>query len=383
MSQLSISGLSVEYPGKRGPVQALRDFTLDVADGEFGVLLGPSGCGKSTALNAVAGLVNPTTGSITIGDEVVFDARRGKRGRIPPNRRPIGMVFQSYALWPHLSVADNVAYPLKRKGMSKQEQTERLERMLELVRCVGLGDRYPGQLSGGQQQRVALARAISTYPPVLLFDEPLSNLDAGLRAQLRDELKQLHHELGFTALYVTHDQSEALALGTKIAVMRQGEVVQVGKPREIYERPNGEYVARFFGYNILPGRAESSRDDGGGRVSTPLGAFDVADLRGREGDVTVAIHPNRLSVESSSRQDGPRVKLVTYVGTHTEVIVESGGHTAICVEGPSEEFTEGSAVQLSCSPAYVNVLVDGEVSYGLDATTDESEEDPAVTPSSA
>lgn len=378
MSQLSISGLTVQYPGKESRVTALNDFSLEVESGGFAVLLGPSGCGKSTALNAVAGLHRPTLGSISIGHEVVFEAGKGGRRVVPPNRRPVGMVFQSYALWPHLTVADNIAYPLKRQGVRKEDRDRRLEEMLKLVRCQGLGARYPGQLSGGQQQRVALARALSARPKLLLFDEPLSNLDAGLRSQLRDELKQLHRELGFTALYVTHDQSEALALGTKIAVMRDGVVVQQGEPRDIYENPTDDYVASFCGFNLMPGRV-INRDADGGNVRTGLGVFRSTRVPEHGGEVIVGMHPNRISLAASSNPDDPTVQLATYVGTHTELIVGSGDHGSTVVADAGVDLVDGAHVSVSCEPSSVHVFAPGDApAVGLSSPHGDAVERPVA-----
>jgi iron(III) transport system ATP-binding protein len=301
----------VDYAGGHATVAALADFSLTVRDGGLTVLLGESGCGKSTALNSVAGLTQPTAGCIQLGDDVLFDARGRAVTMVPPDRRNVGMVFQSYALWPHLSVLANVMYPLRRRSVAKEE-AERLSReTLALVRCDGLVHRFPGELSGGQQQRVALARALVGRPKLLLFDEPLSNLDAGLRRSLRDELGRLHAEIGFTGLYVTHDQSEALALGTEIAVMDKGRIVQSGSSYEVYERPATEFVARFFGANIVPGLAT------GARVETPIGILERSNT-GSEGDVAAAVMPQCVGIKADP--DGQLTVIgMTYLGSHREI----------------------------------------------------------------
>lgn len=226
-------------------VPAVDDLSLSVAAGEFLVLLGPSGCGKTTLLRLIAGLETPDSGMISLDGAAVYDSAR--KVDVPPERRLAGMVFQSYALWPHMSVFENVAYPLRSARVRRAEVRQRTRAVLEKVGVGQLEGQYPGQLSGGQQQRVALARAIVAERRVILFDEPLSNVDAKVRDQLRIEILRMQRELGFTALYVTHDQEEAMTLGTRIAVLRDGEIAQLGAPREIYDAPCSPYVASFIG----------------------------------------------------------------------------------------------------------------------------------------
>jgi iron(III) transport system ATP-binding protein len=244
MSHIRISGLSKHFDSKP-PTKAVDDLDLEIAEGEFLVLLGPSGCGKTTTLRCLAGLEQPDRGSIAFGETTVFDARA--KINLPPERRDIGMVFQSYALWPHLTVGKNIAYPLKARRIKQGLAENWVGQMAELVDCQALLDRYPSQLSGGQQQRVALARGLVARPELVLFDEPLSNLDARLRDQVRAEINELHGRLGFTAVFVTHDQSEALALGDKLAIMKHGRIEQYATPEDVYERPASEYVAEFIG----------------------------------------------------------------------------------------------------------------------------------------
>ena len=244
MSHVSIRQLLKNFDGKP-PTVAVDHLDLEIEDGEFLVLLGPSGCGKTTTLRCLAGLEQPASGSITLGDEVVFDGAR--RVNLPPDKRFIGMVFQSYALWPHMTVRKNIAYPLKSRKLTDALAHGRVEETAALVDCERLLDRLPAELSGGQQQRVALARGLVSHPDLVLFDEPLSNLDARLRDQVRAELHDLHQRKPFTAVFVTHDQSEALALGTRMAIMRAGRIVQIGPPREVFEEPVDEYVAGFTG----------------------------------------------------------------------------------------------------------------------------------------
>src|SRR5262245_14720823 len=229
-----------------GATVAVDRVTLEIAAGEMFFMLGPSGCGKTTLLRMLAGFVEPQTGDIFFGDQRITD--------LPPRLRDAGMVFQTYALWPHMSVAKNVAYGLHVRGLARQEVDRRVEQALKLVRMEGFGERRPTQLSGGQQQRVALARALVIQPRVLLLDEPLSNLDARLRDEMREEIRRLHRETGLTMVYVTHDQKEALALADRLAVMDRGQLVQVGRPAEVYHRPVSRFVAGFLGdANFLRG----------------------------------------------------------------------------------------------------------------------------------
>jgi iron(III) transport system ATP-binding protein len=244
VSRVRIEGLSKRFAG-RPPTIAIDDLDLEIETGEFLVLLGPSGCGKTTTLRCLAGLETADRGSIAFGERRVFDAAR--RVDVAPNKRNIGMVFQSYALWPHMTVRKNVAYPLRAKKVRGKQANEWVEEVSQLVDTVGLLDRYPAQLSGGQQQRVALSRGLVARPELVLFDEPLSNLDARLRELVRTEIYELHKRMQFTAVYVTHDQTEALALGDRLAIMRSGALEQLGRPDEIFEEPATEYVADFIG----------------------------------------------------------------------------------------------------------------------------------------
>lgn len=243
---VTIDGLTKTFR-RRGEedVQVLTQIDLQVARGELLVLLGPSGCGKSTLLRCLAGLERPNRGRIALGDTEFVNGHRGTF--LPPNKRDVGMVFQNYALWPHLKVSQNVAYPLKAKRRKDALKEGRVEEALKVVHCDHLAERYPPELSGGQQQRVALARAMASRPSLMLLDEPLSNLDALLRIELRSQLRLLHRELGFTAIHVTHDQEEAIALGTRVAVMNAGRIEQIGPPNEVYENPATGYVADFLG----------------------------------------------------------------------------------------------------------------------------------------
>jgi ABC-type Fe3+/spermidine/putrescine transport system ATPase subunit len=232
-----------------GTTVAVDDISVEFHDGKLTSILGPSGCGKTTTLNLIAGFIDPDGGAIRFGEQLIADATRGMV--VPPNRRNLGMVFQSYALWPHLSVADNVAYGLKMRRVPRPRRDDMVRRALQRVRLGQYLDRFPHELSGGQQQRVALARAIAYAPQILLFDEPLSNLDAQLREEMRLELRDIHHEIGVTAVYVTHDQAEAMSLSDRIAIMGEGRILQIGSPRELYEEPADVRVAQFLGRTNL------------------------------------------------------------------------------------------------------------------------------------
>lgn len=292
MTDLAIKSLRKSYRD----VVALDSIDLEVQRGEFLTLLGPSGCGKSTTLAAIAGLDVPTSGSVTFRDQVLYDGDKGIF--LPPEKRHFGVVFQSYALWPHLSVERNVAMPLELRRVPSAERKKRVAETLDLVGLSGYGKRYPGELSGGQQQRVALARAIVFKPPLLLLDEPLSNLDAQLRLQARSWLKNIQRELGLTTIYVTHDQEEALAMSDRIVIMRGGKIVQTGTPTEVYEQPRHAFAARFVGSaNLISGSAGAA--NGNGEVVVTLS--DGQKLRGHAPEpfdckkpVVIVMRPERL-----------------------------------------------------------------------------------------
>jgi iron(III) transport system ATP-binding protein len=324
---IRIRNLEKVFRSMRGPVGAVQGIDLDVADGEFVVLLGPSGCGKTTTLRCVAGLERPDRGTIEIAGELVDSASDGSY--VSPDRRNIGMVFQSYAVWPHMSVYENVAVPLTegRYRIPKSQVRERVEEVLRLVRLDGLESRPVTDLSGGQQQRVALARAIVTRPRVLLMDEPLSNLDARLRDQMRLELKRITKTIGVTALYVTHDQAEALSLGDRVCVMNEGKILQVGPPQVVYAQPSSRFVAEFVGeMNFVKGKVM-----GAAEADSPLGRVrcPVPPSCPTGSDVILAIRPENLSLARSPDQNHPAVKgkvvTINYVGDATLFEVEVGG----------------------------------------------------------
>jgi iron(III) transport system ATP-binding protein len=282
------------------PVRAVDEVSLEVAAGEFYTLLGPSGCGKSTTLRCVAGLERPD------GGRIEFDGRTvsGPGVFVPPHRRNIGMVFQSYAIWPHLSVFENVAFPLRVAGprLPRRELAARVEEALTVVRLTGLENRGATELSGGQQQRLALARALVRRPGLLLLDEPLSNLDARLRDQVRAEIRQLQQRLGITTLYVTHDQAEALSMSDRVAVMSQGRIAQEATPTALYRRPASEYVARFVGSaNVLAAEVLTASSDNRLRLRTVAGELEArCGFAAKPGDgVSVAVRPERILLHSS------------------------------------------------------------------------------------
>jgi multiple sugar transport system ATP-binding protein len=278
MARVAFDEATKVYPG---PVVALDHLTLDVADGEFLILVGPSGCGKSTALRMVAGLERISDGTISIGDRVVND--------VPPKDRDIAMVFQNYALYPHMTVEKNLGFGLRRRHTPREDVRQRVDEMSEMLGLQDLLRRRPGQLSGGQRQRVAMGRALVREPEVFLLDEPLSNLDAKLRVQMRSELKRLHDRIGVTTIYVTHDQVEAITLGERIAVLSEGILQQVGPPQDVYDHPANVFVAGFIGsppMNLLKGNAA------GGRIA--VGEVEFVDRQVPDGEVLVGIRPEGL-----------------------------------------------------------------------------------------
>jgi iron(III) transport system ATP-binding protein len=318
---------------KRKRVHAVDDVSLEVKEGELFTLLGPSGCGKTTTLRCVAGLEMPDAGEITVGDRVFFSSTR--RIRVPANERGLGMVFQSYAIWPHMNVYKNVAFPLqvlpRKRRPSKQELRERVERALTVVQLDHLASRQATDLSGGQQQRLALARALVMEPPLMLLDEPLSNLDAKLREDMRFELKRLQRELGITGVYVTHDQVEALAMSNRVAVMREGKLEQVGTPREVYEKPSSRFVADFIGTsNFIDGSVEG-HEDGAYTVRTADGLLRVPsdDDFPVGAEVVVAARPEHIEIQPGANGGGPnrwtgRVEARAFLGEVVDHVVSVG-----------------------------------------------------------
>jgi len=320
MSSAQIVNLTKRF----GETIALKDFDLEVERGEILVLLGPSGCGKTTLLRSVAGLEQPVAGKIYLEKELVFSRERDIS--VPPYKRRAGMVFQNYALWPHMNVFDNIAYPLRVKGFSKGETRRRVEEILALVHLEGLERRYPHELSGGQQQRAALARALVMEPRLLLLDEPLSNLDARLREELREELKRIQREVGITMIYVTHDQAEAMAIADRIALMERGRLIQIGPPRELYEHPKTEFVARFIGMtNLLPCRVVEA--EGRKAILLPNGATaEVGDLDGlSEGAAVLSVRPEDIVLSRDGGGVEGKIEEVVYLGNVVYYRLSGGG----------------------------------------------------------
>jgi iron(III) transport system ATP-binding protein len=295
---LSVKSLFTEYATDQGAVvKAAQDVTFEVPEGKLFTLLGPSGCGKTTTLRSIAGLEKPTAGEIEVAGRSVYSSSRGIF--VAPNRRNFGMVFQSYAIWPHMNVFQNVAFPLEVRKLGKREIETKVMRVLTAVQLDHLVDRDATKLSGGQQQRLALARALVMEPQLLLLDEPLSNLDAKLRDAMRTELKRLQREFNLTTVYVTHDQSEALALSHEIAVMNDGFIVQIGTPRQIYEQPANKFVADFVGQtNFVAGTVTAVEDAGRCRVKTAIGELRVHAGAGvvRDAAVVVSVRPEDLEL---------------------------------------------------------------------------------------
>ncbi|MDQ7819616.1 MAG: ABC transporter ATP-binding protein [Armatimonadota bacterium] len=351
MADIALTGLRKTF----GRVVAIRDLSLHVGDGEFLVLLGPSGCGKTTTLRAIAGLETLDRGRVVIGGRDVT--------RLPPGRRGIAMVFQSYAVFPHMTVYDNIVFGLRMHRLPVAEQRRRAREAAELLEIADLLDRFPAQLSGGQRQRVAVARAIVMRPDVLLMDEPLSNLDALLRLHMRAELKRLHRELGSTTVYVTHDQVEALSLGDRIAVMRDGQIVQCDTPARIYDTPATRFVGEFIGtppMNFLPGELTVDGDGpavavAGVRIPLPSGA---ARLAARGGPVDVGIRPEHLEVLTSPAAGAlpAEVVVVEPVGPTQLVTARVARHTVKVTVPADAAVASGQRVWLRAAPSRIRLM---------------------------
>ncbi len=354
MSAITIKGLTRKF----GETTAVDSIDLHIESGELFFLLGPSGCGKTTLLRMIAGFIEPTAGTIHFGDRNVT--------HLPPNKRNAGMVFQSYALWPHMTVFDNVAYGLTVRKVAAREKRERVMNALKAVRMQDFAARRPNQLSGGQQQRVALARALVIEPTVLLLDEPLSNLDAKLRLEMRSEILRLCGETKITTVYVTHDQKEALSMASRIAVMRLGRAIQIGGARELYERPNSRFVADFLGEtNFISGSIESTEGDRA-TLDTPAGGLESTvhhDDLPEGGNVTCSIRPEALKVvdRPAGRNDltGKRVQTI-YLGEVAQHLIELEDGTVVrSLELHPSHFGEvGDTMRLAVDPSDVVLLTD-------------------------
>ena len=362
--RIVVRNLTKTYRTNGGRVLALDDVSLEVGQGEILVLLGPSGCGKTTLLRCVAGLERPDSGEILVDGRVVFSSE--KKILVPPEERQLGMVFQSYALWPHMTVEANVVYPLRNYGIKKDEARERARTVLNVV---GLGEyaaTFPGQLSGGQQQRVALARAIVANKGVVLFDEPLSNLDAKVRERLRLELLALQEKIRFSALYVTHDQAEATALANRITVMNVGTVAQVGTPLDIYNRPASRYVGQFIGNaNEIPGTIQKRVGDHYCVATTagPLVGVSGAEPLQDGSEVVVLLRPEHPRVEltnSSHQTNGVNrlhctVERSIFMGPYVDYVVKIEATEFVLRSSEVQILEPGSTIDLTIDPDLLRI----------------------------
>jgi iron(III) transport system ATP-binding protein len=350
VASVELRGLTKRY----GISAVVDDVSLTIEHGHLVCLLGPSGCGKTTTLRLIAGFIEPSEGEIRVGDRLVSSPAN----TLPPERRNMSMIFQSYALWPHMTVAENIIYGLKLRKMDRDTIGKKLDAILGTTKLASLAQRYPGELSGGQQQRVALARALIVEPETLLLDEPLSNLDANLREEMRFEVRRLHDAYRYTTVYVTHDQSEAMTTADLIAVMNAGKVEQAGSPEEIYDRPRSEFVARFIGSsNVIRGKGlDAARIDFAG---TPLRCSGEAIMTGAA--TPVSVRPHDISIFATQRQ-GENVVLATvvrqvFLGGSRDYMVEAKDGTQLRVlTGASENIPQGSAVWLHLPPERCRAL---------------------------
>jgi iron(III) transport system ATP-binding protein len=353
MSFLELAGLTKRYSA----VPVVNDISLAIEQGQLVCLLGPSGCGKTTTLRLIAGFLEPDGGEIRVGGRRVSSPQ----GSEPPERRNMSMIFQSYALWPHLTVFENVVYGLRLRNVPRGDLQRRAETILAATKLSELAQRYPGALSGGQQQRVSLARALVVEPEILLLDEPLSNLDANLREEMRFEIRRLHDKYRYTTVYVTHDQAEAMTTASLIVVMKQGTIEQAGPPEDIYERPRTEFVARFIGgTNILKGRWDGADavDCGHGLVLR-CAAGDFA--QGGDTAVSIRQHDVRLAVSrpagTAANWIGGTVTRQIYLGPHRDYLVAlAGGETVRAIAPAGLAVSEGQPVSLHFPPEHCRAL---------------------------
>jgi iron(III) transport system ATP-binding protein len=352
-----MAAVELDHLTKRfGALAAVDDLSLKLEHGLFTCLLGPSGCGKTTALRLVAGFLAPDGGAIRVGDRVLSSAD----AVVPPERRNMSMIFQSYALWPHMSIAENVAYGLRLRRLPRDEIERRVNAILGVTRLAALAERYPADISGGQQQRVALARALVVEPEILLLDEPLSNLDANLREEMRFEIRRLHDAYRYTTLYVTHDQAEAMTTADLIVVMNQGRIEQVGSPEEVYQRPRSEFVARFLGgTNILRGRrlGDGLADCGGVILRCGDGEYGSGD----EAIVSIRLHDVELLPESAAataaNEASATVARRVYLGAQRDYVVTlKDGQQLRALTPLAVDIPAGSAVRVRLPPARCRAL---------------------------
>jgi len=351
-----MSGLELNNLTKRcGDTAAVDALDLSVGNGQLISLLGPSGCGKTTTLRLVSGFAVPDGGTITVEGKTISSAGQV----IPPERREMSMIFQSYALWPHLTVNENVAYGLKLRKLARADVERRVNAILETMQLKPFAERYPAELSGGQQQRVGLARALVVEPKILLLDEPLSNLDANLREEMRHEIRRLHDQFHYTTIYVTHDQSEAMTTSDLIAVMRLGKLEQLGSPDDIYERPMSEFVARFIGStNILRGRRTGDHTAECDGIALTCGSGDFA----ANGDAIVSIRPHQITMGTPGSGEGGNrvtgtVDRAVYLGAQRHYLVSLESGTRLQVLTPSDAIAKaGERVGLNLPERHCRAL---------------------------
>lgn len=353
MATVSLVGLRKAYQQS----VAVHDVSLDIADGEFVALLGPSGCGKTTTLRMVAGFVEPSGGEVKVGNRVLSTAHRV----VPPEDRGMSMIFQTYAVWPHMTVLENVAFGLRLRKIGRAEVAKRVKAMLTVVRLDQVADRYPSQLSGGQQQRVALARALVVKPETLLLDEPLSNLDANLREEMRFEIRRLHNEFGITSIYVTHDQAEAMVTADRIVVMHSGRIQQVGTAEDIYERPETRFVASFIGMNNI---IDCTIDGGCARFVDNHIATGHAHAQ-ITGPAALSIRPHDVEIYAADLKPASDENLIAgeirraaFLGKSRDYLVglpQSGIEIRVATR-PSQVFRHGEPVWLHLPPERCRLL---------------------------
>ena len=342
MAALTIQNVSKQF----GATKVLHQISLDLADGEFLVLVGPSGCGKSTLMNIVAGLEEPSTGQVTLGARDIT--------YLPPDERDVAMVFQSYALYPNMTVAQNIAFPLEMRKVPKADREAAVKKVAGMLQIDHLLDRKPRALSGGQRQRVAIGRALARSPSLFLFDEPLSNLDAKLRVDMRAELKKLHMRTGVTTIYVTHDQVEAMTLGTRIAVLKDGLIQQLATPMELYERPSNLFVAEFIGSPSI-NTADATVDASGTVVLNGVSTGVTIDTAHAGKPVIFGIRPEDLIVANDGAIDAT-VTLLEPTGAESYILVDTAfGEFTLRMPGPGD-FNLGDRKKLSFAPSKVHVF---------------------------
>lgn len=355
MASVELRNLTKRY----GPTAVVDDVSLTIEHGKLVCLLGPSGCGKTTTLRLIAGFVEPSAGEIRVGERLISSPA----STVPPERRNMSMIFQSYALWPHMTVRENIAYGLKLRKMDRETIGRKLDAILATTKLAPLADRYPGELSGGQQQRVALARALIVEPETLLLDEPLSNLDANLREEMRFEVRRLHDAFRYTTVYVTHDQSEAMTTADLICVMNLGRIEQSGTPEEIYDRPRSEFVARFIGSsNVVTGKGlDEARIDFCG---VPLRTVGGRIKAGVETAVSIRPHDIKLSAAAAQNQVlgenvvPARVVRQVFLGGSRDYMVETKDGTQLrAVTAAAESIPQGSDVWLSMPAERCRALI--------------------------